>query len=186
MIKIGDFVTAYGTGYWQLIDIKPKIAFEDYNGENVTYKKGDVIGQWVILKKAFTAKMKPRIDFIYEDSSWLRPVSSEVLCEISKYFDEHPDYKEKFENAEIRLRPSITNCWFDLPEEKEGEFRSLLAGVPSRYTMDEFWAIATEYKKYISVPPTKYLLNFETYEWDMDENFNSIYSGCELRKMKGE
>ncbi len=26
-IKIGDFVTSCEAGYWQLIDIKPKIAF---------------------------------------------------------------------------------------------------------------------------------------------------------------
>ena len=31
MIRIGDFVTASNAGYWQLIDIKPKIAAEDYS-----------------------------------------------------------------------------------------------------------------------------------------------------------
>ena len=37
-----------------MIDIKPKIADEDYSCGTVKWKKGDVIGQWVILKKAFT------------------------------------------------------------------------------------------------------------------------------------
>ena len=31
----GDFVTGYGSGYWQLIDIKPHIATEDYNSEDL-------------------------------------------------------------------------------------------------------------------------------------------------------
>ena len=53
-ISIGDFVTAYGTGYWQLIDIKPKIAFDDYDSEDLKWKKGDILGKWVILKKVFT------------------------------------------------------------------------------------------------------------------------------------
>ncbi len=43
-IKIGDFVTAYSSGYWQVIDVKPKIAFEDYNSETVKWKKGDLLG----------------------------------------------------------------------------------------------------------------------------------------------
>ena len=52
-MKTGDYVSSYSAGYWQIIDIKPKIATEDYKGENVKWKKGQVIGQWVILKKCF-------------------------------------------------------------------------------------------------------------------------------------
>ena len=55
-IKIGDFVTGYGSGYWQLIDIKPRIATEDYNSEDVHWKKGQVIGQWAVLKNASRQK----------------------------------------------------------------------------------------------------------------------------------
>ena len=115
-IKIGDFVTGYGSGYWQLIDIKPHIATEDYNSEDIHWEKGQVIGQWAVLKKCFTAKMKPRIDFSCEDSRWLNPVSDDVLVEIEKYFEEHPDYRRKFDTAEIKLPLTITNCWIDIPE----------------------------------------------------------------------
>ena len=179
-IFVGDFVCAYGTGYWQLIDIKPKIAFNDYNGEGIQWKKGDNLGYWVILKKAFTDKMKPRIYFSCEDSRWLNPVSKEKLLEIEKYFVEHPEYKERFDNAELKLLPDITNVWLDLPEEKELEFRECLAKLPSQYTMDELWNIATEYKAYVSRPPTKYLLNLLSYPWNLDSEANLLYSGWEL------
>ena len=181
-IQIGDFVTAYGTGYWQLIDIKPKIAFDDYNSEGVQWKKGDKLGYWVILKKAFTDKMKPRTYFSYEDSRWLKPVSKEKLLEIEKYFVEHPEYKEKFENAELTLLPDITNVWLDFPEDKEFEFRECLAKLPSQYTMDELWDFADEYKIYISKPPTKYLLNLSAFPWDMNSNFALLYTSWELTK----
>ena len=141
-IKIGDYVTGYYSGYWQLIDIKPHIATADYSSEYAQWKKGQVIGQLVILKKCFTNKMKPRIDFTYEGSRWLKPVSDDVLVEIEKYFDEHPDYKQKFDTAVVKLRPSITNCWIDIPEEKEEDFRSTLKRLPDQYTMDEFWKVA--------------------------------------------
>ena len=182
MIKIGDFFTSCDAGYWQLIDIKPKIATEDYNGETAKWKKGELIGQWVILKKAFTPKMKPRIEFTYVDSSWLRPVSEDVLKEINQYFAEHPDYKAKFDNADVVLRPMITNCWFDLPEEKEDEFRACLDKLPSKYTMDEFWKVAKKYKGYATNPPAKYLLNFSTYPWELDRKANLVYSKVEIVK----
>ncbi len=181
-ISIGDFVTAYGTGYWQLIDIKPKIAFDNYSSESVQWKKGDNLGYWVILKKAFTGKMKPRIYFSYEDSRWLNLVSKEKLSEIEKYFGEHPEYKDKFDNAELKLLPNITNVWLDLPEEKELEFRESLAKLPMRYTMDELWDIAGEYKIYISRPPTKYLLNLCAFPWDVNSNFDLLYTDWELTK----
>ena len=98
-MKIGDFVTGYGSGYWQLIDIKPHIATEDYDSEDIHWKKGQIIGQWAVLKKCFTAKLKPRIDFSCEDARWLKPVSHDILIEIEKYFGEHPDYKQKFDTA---------------------------------------------------------------------------------------
>lgn len=46
MFQTGDFVTSCDAGDWQLVDIKPKIATEDYNGENDKWKKGDLLGQW--------------------------------------------------------------------------------------------------------------------------------------------
>ena len=181
-IKIGDYFTGYSSGYWQLIDIKPNIATDDHSSEYAQWKKGQIIGQLVILKKCFTDKMKPRIDFTYEDSRWLKPVSDDVLVEIEKYFDEHPDYKQKFDTAVVKLRPSITNCWIDIPEEKEEDFRSTLKRLPDQYTMDEFWKVAKRYKKYVSKPPTGYLLNLSTYPWNLDKNANAIYFDWELIK----
>ena len=181
-VKIGDYVTGYGSGYWQLIDIKPKIATEDYVGEGIRWKKGQIIGQWAILKKCFTDKMKPRIDFSYEDIAWVKPVSDDIRKEIEKCFQDNPKHKQKFDAAEIKLQPMITNCWLDLPEEQESEFIATLQKLPAQYTMDEFWKAAKDYKKYVSKPPTKYLLYLLTYPWDIDKKANLIYSDWELSK----
>ena len=183
MIKIGDFVTSCEAGYWQLIDVKPKIATEDYNGETIKWKKGDLIGQWAILKKAFTPKMKPRIDFSYVDSSWLQPVSSDTLNEINSYFTEHPDFLAKFDNAEPKFRPMITNCWFNIPNQEEKEFLECLQRLPQKYTMQEFWEIAKNYRCYVLPnPPATHLLNFCAYPWDVDENSELLYFKVEINK----
>ncbi len=181
-IKIGDFVTAYRSGYWQLVSVKPKIATEDYTDGDISWKKGQLIGMWAILKKCFTAKMKPRIEFSYEDLNWIKPVDDDVLGDINKYFKDHPEYKEKLDNAEIRLEPMITNCWLDLPKDKESDFKATLQNLPARYTEDEFWLIAKEYKKYLSNPPARYLLNLFTYPWDVDKDINQVYSNWALVK----
>ncbi len=176
MIKIGDFVTQYSAGYWQLIDIKPKFA------EDKMYEKIEIAGQWAVLKKAFTPKMKPKIEFDYADASWLSPVSDDVLNNIKQYFSDNPDFKSKFDNTPLKLNHSITTCWLDLPAEEEEAFRQLLAFLPPQYTMDEFWGVFKEYKKYIGKPPAAYLLNFATLPWYIDSKGNRVYTGCTLVK----
>lgn len=179
-IQIGDFVTSCEAGYWQLIDVKPKIADEDYCGSHTKWKKGDVIGQWAILKKAFTPKMKPRIDFSYLDASWLKPVSLEVFGEIQDYFAKNPAYQYKFDHAEIRLRPMITNCWINLSENEIDDFKACIANMPDRFTMDAFWKKAKKFKKNISSPPTSHLIHFKTFPWSMDPKANLLYFSCEI------
>ena len=61
MLQIGDWVTQYSAGYWQVVGIRDKYAEEDnVTGEHL-WKKGEKIGKWIFLKKAFTPKMKLRI-----------------------------------------------------------------------------------------------------------------------------
>ncbi len=183
MIRPGDFVTTCSAGFWQLLAYKPRIATEDYRGEKISWKKGQLLGQWAIVKKAFTPKMKPKIDYEYIDASWLRPVSPTELAAIRQYFQEHPDYLTKYQNAPVKLRPAITNCWLNLPPEQEEDFRLFLDALPPQFTMDEFWKLGKKYKKYAANPPTTYLLNFLSYPWDLDKRCNAVYSGCELQRM---
>ena len=59
-LQVGEWYTGYSAGFWQLIQIYPKYASFDYEGEKARWKKGDLIGQWCIVKKAFTPKMKKK------------------------------------------------------------------------------------------------------------------------------
>ena len=53
MFQIGDWVTQYSVGYWQVVDIKAKYAEEDSGYGKQFWKKGEQIGKWVFLKKSF-------------------------------------------------------------------------------------------------------------------------------------
>ena len=180
-IKIGDFVAPYLAGYWQLIALVPKIATEDDDREKKRWRKGDCIGQWSILKKVFTSSMKPcKTEFNYEDAYWTCSVPETVTEQILRYFEEHPKYFEKYQNAEPKFPYEIANCWFDLPQEREEEFRALLATLPEGFTREQFWEVAAEYKQYATRPPTSYLLNFLSYPWLVDKNGDKHYIKCEM------
>ncbi len=181
-IKVGDFVTCYNAGYWQLIGIKPKIATEDYSSPTISYKKGDVLGQWAILKKAFTPKMKPRIDFDYNDAAWVKPVTDEVRKQIHSYFAQNPEYKEKFDNAPVKLPESVTNVWIDISDEDAEKLKDVLKTLPQNFTIDEFTKTAKDFVRYATKPPTSYLLNILAYPWNLNENADLIYHGWELTK----
>ena len=52
MIQIGDWVTQYSAGYWQVVDIRDKYAEEDsVTGEHL-WKKGEKIGKWIFFEKS--------------------------------------------------------------------------------------------------------------------------------------
>ena len=51
---VGDWVTQYSAGYWKVVAIYDKYADEDDWRNPPTYRKGDHISYWVVLKKGFT------------------------------------------------------------------------------------------------------------------------------------
>ena len=92
------------------------------------------------------------------------------------------DFKKKFDTAEIKLLPMITNVWINLPEEREADFRKLLKTLPEKFTMDNLLSAIGEYKNGISKPPTKYLLNLSAFPWDLDDEANVMFYDWDLTK----
>lgn len=182
-VKIGDWVTQYSKGYWQIVDIKLKYAEEDYNDDKGSWKKGDFIGYWVILKKAFTPKMKPNIMCECVDSYWCKKVSDEELEMIENYFAENPEFKEKFDSRENLPNPTIVNYWMTIPIEKIEYFKKLLTDLPQKYSETQFWNMAKEYKSYVSRTPATHLLQFSHYYWELDKNYDLILFDAILKDL---
>ena len=83
-ISIGDFVTAYGTGYWQLIDIKPKIAFDDYTSEDLKWEKGDIkLLQSIEESKNFVLILSPEsLERCQNEGDWVRcEIEHAIKCD---------------------------------------------------------------------------------------------------------
>ena len=176
-LKIGDWITQYSSGYWQIIDIKPKFADETRNNEYANYNKGDLIGSWVIAKKGFTDKMKFRTDFDWLDSALCKKLPDEKEEQIKKYFAENPKHFEKFENAEVKLCPAVSTIWLQLNEEQVETVKNIIDRMPKLFTASFF---TEELKKQglsecVHHSPGNYCINFFSYLWDMDENFDVLY-----------
>lgn len=183
-IKIGDWVTQYSSGYWQVVDIFPKYADEDYNRNGKSWKKGDRLGDWVILKKGFTSKMKFSNACEFVDAEWCEPVSNEILQSIEATFEENPKAKQKFENAPNMPNPSVASEWLMLSSEQAEAFLQLVSNFPERFTLEQFWSWSNDYRKYI-VDPSKatHILYLFSYLWEIDKNFNPLHFGPEIKKI---
>lgn len=184
MIKVDDWVTQYSAGYWKVINIIPKYADEDYRYNGKSWKKGDRLGDWVILKKGLTPKMKPSSSCELVDSQWCMPVSDEVVQSIETVFAENLKAKQKFDNAPNMPKPAVASAWMILSEEQADSFSQLFNKLPERFTSEQFWTLAKDYRKYI-VDPSKatYILYLFSYLWEISETFDTLHFGPELKKL---
>ena len=127
---VGDWVTQYSAGYWKVVAIYDKYADEDDWHTPPTYRKGDHISYWVVLKKGFTPKMKWSNACECVDGYWCAPVSPEEKAAIEQSFESEPAKAKKFEAATSEPRPGIQNCWITLPKERIPQLEEELATRP--------------------------------------------------------
>ena len=172
MLKIGDWVTQYSVGFWQVTAIYPKFADDDYQGEKISWKKGERLGDWVVLKKALTPKMKFSNACEFVDSQWCKAVSQEQLSAIEAAFAENPKAKQKFDKATSQPKPMVAVLWFDLPEERVGEFEAYVQTLPERFTTTEFRGLIRDYAQYEKQPPAGHVLYLFSYPWEQDDRFD--------------
>ena len=184
MIRVGDWVTQYSAGYWKVLDIVPKYADEDYCYDGRSWKKGDRLGDWVILKKGFTPKMKCSNACEFADAQWCKPVAQEVRQAIEAAFAENPKAKQKFEKAPNMPKPAVTSCWMVLSGEQADSFAKLLRTLPERFTLEAFWTLADDYRQCIADPSgATHILYLFSYLWEISESFDPLHFGPELKKL---
>ena len=182
-LKIGDWVTQYSAGYWQVVGIFPKYADEDYSYGDNSWKKGDRLGDWVVVKKGFTAKMKPSNACEFLDSKNCQLVSQDVVRAIEDAFAENPKIKEKFDNAPSMPNPSVYSVWMSLSDEQADSFAELLSSLPDRFTLELFWKRSADYRQYVAKPPHyTHILYLYSYLWEVNDNCEPLHFGPEITK----
>ncbi|MBE6596252.1 MAG: hypothetical protein E7641_01140 [Ruminococcaceae bacterium] len=182
-LKIGDWVTQYSAGYWKVVAIFPKYADEDYSYNGLSWKKGDRLGDWVVLKKGFTPKMKPSNACEFLDAKNCQPVSHDTAMAIEAAFAENPKAKEKFDKSPNLPNPSVYSVRMSLSDDQADSFAKLLSDLPERYTSDEFWERFADYKQYIVKPPHyTHILYLYSYLWEINDHFDPLHFGAEIKK----
>lgn len=184
-IKIGDWVTQYSAGYWRVVDIFPKYADEDYSYDGQSWKKGDRLSDWVILKKGCTPKMKPSNACDFVDAQWCKRVPDEIVQAIEAMFEENPKAKQKFEKAPNMPKPSIASAWLALTDEQADSFSKLISSFPERFTSAQFWEWSADYRKYIADPSkATHILYVYSYLWEISDNFEPLHFGPEMKRLR--
>lgn len=183
-VQVGDWVTQYSAGYWKVIRIFPKYADDDYTRDGKSWKKGDRLGDWVILKKGFTPKMKPRNACEFADARWCKPVSDEIARSIEASLAENPRVKLKFEKAPDMPKPSVSSFWLMLSGEEAAAFSQLVSDYPERFTLEQFWAWSADYRRYITDPSkATHILYLYSYLWEVSDDFDPLHFGPEIQKL---
>ena len=183
-VRVGDWVTQYSAGYWKVVNIFPKYAEEDHNSDGKSWKKGDRLGDWVILKKGFTPKMKPNNACEFVDAQWCKPVANDIKQSIEASFAENPKAKSKFENAPNMPNPSVASVWMVLTDEQAESFLECVHNLPARFTAEQFWNVAASYRQYQTNPSeATHILYLFSYLWEIDEQFEPLHFSPELKKL---
>lgn len=171
--KVGEWVTQYSAGFWQIVDLKPKYA--EVDGTN--HKKGDPIGQWALLKKGFTPKMKLRLDCEVVDSFWCKPITEDQRKMISKYFDDHPADLKRFTESPYFDRPAITTCWLQLSAEEAVRFQKAIASFPDRFSWNEVELIlmAAGLSSVFTKPPANFVFQCKQTLWEYNGEHEALF-----------
>lgn len=182
MLKVGDWVTQYSSGYWQIVDIKPKYADEDRKTDLINYKKGDLIGSWILMKKGFTSKMKFRVDSDVCDSTWCKIVSDKILDQINEYFEKHPQDYETFISKAFIDRPAISTTYLKIAPEQLPVFKQAIKDLPKQFTYESGIDVFKRYgvEDCFSKPPSNYIFVCEHTLWEIDDQFNPLYKNPKL------
>ena len=172
-LEVGAWVTQYSAGYWQIVDLKPKYAEEDRAGR----RKGDLIGQWALLKKGFTPKMKFRLDCETVDAYWCKPINDEQKQAITQYFESHPEDHRRFEEQPFFERPTIATHWLNLTPEEVKRFQEALAFFPDKFTRAEGDSIFRERNliSCFSIPPANYVFHCKHILWELNPEYEPLF-----------
>ena len=183
MIQKGDWVTQYSAGYWLVLEVIPKYADEDYDYNGTSWKKGDRLGDWAILKKGFTPKMKPGNACELADARWCTPVPEETRNAIEAAFAENPKAKQKFDSAPNLPRPSVASAWLKMTDAQAGALEALLGTLPDRFTEKQLWAHLAAYEPLIARPDeaTHVLYTF-SHLWEISGDFEPLQFGPVLKR----
>ena len=189
MLREGDWVTQYASGIWQVERVLPKYADDDYQGETTSWKKGDLLGQWALLRKAFTPKMKFRLGFDVADARWCRPVSAETLAEIDAYFAAHPKDEAKVRDTPRQDRPTVLPVnLHPLTDDDAARLELALAALPERFTQSQFRATMEAHglnRLVADVPqPGGSILYLFTHLYEVDSNGDMRLFGPELKRFE--
>ncbi len=164
-IKIGDWVTCYYAGYWQVVDIKRNLTNSHFS---------DTLA---IVRKGFTPAMKFALSLKFCDIRWCKKIGESERVKIENYFQEDPAKKREFDGYDGPLCGIAKGWAVDCTAEEAEDFNEKLRALPRYFSLRKFNRLAEEIglrrHLFSSSKNARYLLTIVTYPWLADEQNNS-------------
>jgi hypothetical protein len=164
-MKIGDWVTSYSKGYFQIERIV-NIYVDESNshlGKLENKKIGEVLSNpIVVLKKGFNSNLKPNLGWDTCALSYCKLVDNNVLQSIQDELDNNTIFIKKFNNYTIPPIKSLFNISIKSSVEIIEKLDLLKHKIHKGLTYKEIIQ-ETQINNYISIPPncTVQLINID-------------------------
>jgi hypothetical protein len=186
LFRIGEWVKQYHSGYWIIVDIRPRYAEETMINDNIVqYYKGDEISSWVCLQKALTDKMKFKTYSEIVDICCCKHISSAEEESIISFFQTHKKEYETLLNTPFDSFCRIYEEHLYLNEQDEKRLKEVILKLPKTFTKGTLkTAITKSGLSHIYTFPGNYLLCCKYSFWQDKNDLNTIYKEPKLIKLQ--
>ena len=80
--------------------------------------------------------------------------------------------------------PSVASAWLKLSDEQADSFAEVISNIPDKFTMEQFWMFADDYRQYIVDPANAtYILHMYSYLWEISDDFEPLHFKAEIKKL---
>ena len=128
--------------------------------------------------------MKPSNACEFVDIQWCVPVSADVSEAIEAAFRENEKVRQKFDKAANMPKPSVASVWMALSDDQAVSLSEVIAKMPERFTVEQFWGWAADYRKCVTgASEATHILYLFSFLWEISEDFEPLHFTPELKKV---
>lgn len=182
MLKVGDYITTYSSGYFRIEKIVDRYAQETKDG----YVKGEKIESIVFSKQVFNQTFDFTLGFDRSNEEDCKKVSKKIVAIIDEYFSTHQeDFQEllKYEIPDIKKNKNIM---LTLSDEEFEKMKVMLFNMKHKFSLNELKHefIKNKFENCIgNKGPNTYMLQIVNINYSTNSKKEELYLFDKIKKL---
>lgn len=182
MLKVGDFITTYSSGYFRIEKIIDTYAQETKNG----HVKGEKIDSIIISKQVFNNKFEFTLGFDKSNEEDCKKVNKKVQGVIDEYLINNPEDFKRFLEYQIPDIIKNKNIIVTLSNEECEKMTAMLYQMKHKFSLNDLKHafIKNGFEKNIGNKGNNaYMLQIVNINFDVNSKKEELYVFDKLKKM---